>query len=316
MTSSDTNHPKVSIIVLNWNGLDDTIECLGSLKRITYPNYNVILVDNASTGNDVAVLREQFGDFIYIIPNDRNYGFAAGNNVGIRYALEKDADYVLLLNNDTTVDPAFLDELIKVAESNARIGILCPHIYSYDEPDRLAWTGGAQVDFWRSHVKRLPEHRYDIEQPVIETEVAIGTAMLITKKTIEAIGLLPEEYFFGVEDVDYSVHASRAGIGIAVIAKAKIWHKFSQSGKELNASLVRYQYNGWQILRRKYLPPHYRFLSTATSLIWAGRQLPAQFLHDVLHGNWHSVRMRCAMVREAIKGLLHHPRSRNQTRVS
>lgn len=301
------NYPTVSIIVLNWNGLDDTIECLESLRRITYPNYNVILVDNASSGKDVVLLRERFGNYIDLVQNEENYGFAKGNNVGIRLALGRGADYVLLLNNDTVVDPVFLDELISVAEANTRLGILCPNMYSYDEPDRLVFYGAIQVDFWRSHVKQQP--KFNCQGPVIETEVALGAAMLIARKTIEVIGLLPEEYFFGVEDVDYSVRASRAGIGIAVVTKANIWHKISRSGSKLNASLVRHQYKGWQILRRKYLSPPEYFLSTATSLICAGRRWSIQLVHDVLHGNFHKVGSSFRRMRQGIKGLLWHRHS-------
>ena len=112
------DYPKVSIIVLNWNGLDDTIECLESLRDVTYPNYRVIVVDNGSAGDDVRILRERFEECAHIIANDRNYGFAEGNNIGMRYALDSfDPTYLLLLNNDTVVAPDFLDKLFKVADS-------------------------------------------------------------------------------------------------------------------------------------------------------------------------------------------------------
>ena len=116
--------PEVSIIILNWNGLEDTIECLESLKKITYPNYKLIIVDNGSEGNDVAVLRHRFGSYIHIIEKDKNYGFTEGNNIGMRYALKGEARYILLLNNDTIVDPDFLSNLIKVAAGDPKIGLL------------------------------------------------------------------------------------------------------------------------------------------------------------------------------------------------
>src|SRR3989338_5442408 len=124
--------PRVSVIILNWNGLDDTIECLESLKKITYPNYEVILVDNASSGDDVAQLRKKFGKYIKIIQNDKNYGFAEGNNIAIRKVMkENKSKYVLLLNNDTVVDAKFLDELVKTGESDPKVGIVGPIIYNY-----------------------------------------------------------------------------------------------------------------------------------------------------------------------------------------
>jgi GT2 family glycosyltransferase len=88
----------IFIIVLNWNGLNDTFECIESLKNITFHNCKIIVVDNASAGNDVAVLKEKYGELIHIIVNDQNYGYPEGNNIGIRYALKMGADYVVLLN--------------------------------------------------------------------------------------------------------------------------------------------------------------------------------------------------------------------------
>jgi len=119
--------PKVSIIILNWNGLNDTIECLESLKKIIYPNYEVIVVDNGSKGNDADVLEEKYQGYIKVIRNKENLGFAEGNNVAIREVLkEGKSEYILTLNNDTTVEPNFLDELIKCAQKHPRVGSIQP----------------------------------------------------------------------------------------------------------------------------------------------------------------------------------------------
>ena len=123
---------KVSIIILNWNGLDHTVDCLQSLKKITYQNYNIIVVDNGSKGNDAEILKRKFGEYVHIIENDKNYGFAGGCNIGIRYALRNSGpDYILLLNNNTTVAPDFLAEMVSVAESNPSFGIAGPKITSF-----------------------------------------------------------------------------------------------------------------------------------------------------------------------------------------
>ena len=131
-------YPKVSIIILNWNGWKDTIECLESLQRLTYPNYHVIVVDNGSRGNDAEVLQEKFGDYISLIRNDKNYGYTGGNNIGIRHALNNSSpDYFLILNNDVAVAPDFLTEMVKVADNDAAIGIVGPKVYYYDFPNRI-----------------------------------------------------------------------------------------------------------------------------------------------------------------------------------
>ena len=139
-------NPKVSIIILNWNSLDDTVHCLESLEKITYPNYDIIVVDNGSKGNDAEILREKFKGYIHIIENDKNYGFPEGCNIGMRYALKNSApDYILLLNNDTTVAPDFLAEMVKIAESDPLIGIAGPKIYFYHEPYKIQ-SVGLQID--------------------------------------------------------------------------------------------------------------------------------------------------------------------------
>ena len=107
--------PKVSVILVNWNNFRDTAECLESLKQASYPNLEVVVVDNGSEGDDPRLIRERFGDHVYVIENDKNYGFAEVCNIGIRDALTRGADYVALLNNDTIVAPDFLDELVSLA---------------------------------------------------------------------------------------------------------------------------------------------------------------------------------------------------------
>ncbi len=119
--------PKISIIILNWNGLEDTIKCLESLKKITYPNYEVVVVDNGSKGNDADVLAKKYKEYIKLIREKKNLGFAEGNNVAIRKVIkEKESKYVFLLNSDTTVEPDFLDKLVNFAERHKKLGSVQP----------------------------------------------------------------------------------------------------------------------------------------------------------------------------------------------
>lgn len=131
----------VYLIVLNWNGWKDTVECIDSCLKLTYTNFRILIVDNGSTDNSESILRECFPS-VEFIQTGENLGFAGGNNVGIRYALEQGAVYVWLLNNDTVVDSKALDELLKVAESDDKIGIVGSKIYYYDKPDILWFAGG------------------------------------------------------------------------------------------------------------------------------------------------------------------------------
>jgi len=293
--------PQVSIIILNWNGLRDTIECLESLRRISYPNYNVFLVDNASAGNDVAVLREKFGDYLHIIQNDQNYGFAKGNNIGIRYALEMTADYVLLLNNDTVVDPSFLDELVGVAEADKIVGIACPVIYWYHQPDQIWFSGQRKVNLFRGTI--TPDRQMDVSHPVLHTEFATGAAMLIRADTIRRLGFLPEDYLFGVEDIDYSLRVLRQGLKIAVVARAKVWHKGSGSSAGITTARVGYHYSGWQMLRREHLSSVGYVLATVCGFAWASIQFSILFLGYLRHGDRHSICTLFQKTAQAVRGI-------------
>jgi GT2 family glycosyltransferase/ubiquinone/menaquinone biosynthesis C-methylase UbiE len=230
-----THHPKVSIIILNWNGLKDTIECLESLKKITYPNYEVIVVDNSSEGNDVEVLGQRFGDYIHIIVNDKNYGFAEGNNTGMRYVLNNsNPDYFLLLNNDTIVDPEFLTELVKVAESKPSSGVIGPKTYLYDDPNRF-WLVWFEVDMHKGrpfHVgsREIDRGQYENTKNV---DYVAGSCLLIKLSVVRNVGLFDKSYFCYWDEADYCLRVRKGGYKIVYVPKAKIWHKVSRSAKRI-----------------------------------------------------------------------------------
>lgn len=220
-------NPKISIVILNWNGLDDTARCLESLEKVTYPNYGIIVVDNGSKGNDAEILGEKFKDYVHIIENDRNYGFAEGFNIGIRYAMKNSApDYILLLNNDTTVAPDFLAEMVKITESDPMIGIAGPKIYFCHEPNKIQ-SAGAQIDLSKGPPFDIGVNQIDVGQfdEIREVDWVSGCAFLIKRTTIQAIGLLDPAYFAYMEEVDWCVRCKRYGYKVVFIPKAKIWHK-------------------------------------------------------------------------------------------
>jgi len=246
------NSPKVSIIILNWNGKDDTIECLESLRKITYPNYDVVVVDNDSKGDDVKVLREMFGEYIHIIENNKNYEFAEGNNIGMRWALKKGIDYVLLLNNDIIVDPEFLSEMVKVAENDQQIGMVGPKIYFYDNPDKI-WFAGGNISMWRCktwHTGKgeIDDGQYDSLQ---EVDYITGCALLVKREVIEKIGMLDPDYLSYYEDTDWCIRAKQHGYKIVYVPTAKLWHKGGTStggGHTSYDSLFRAKRKGRNVL--------------------------------------------------------------------
>lgn len=215
----------VGIIIVNWNGLSVTDECLQSLQNLNYDNVRVILVDNGSTDGSVAYFRTHYPE-VTIIELDHNTGFTGGNNAGIDYVLGHNMDYVLLLNNDTVVsDPDFLSTLLDKCERDPKIGMACPTIF-YDEPENKVWYAGGWLSMWSGwgHYHALPENKEP--QP---TGYATGCCLMVRSETVRQIGGLNEAYFLSVEDVEWSLRAQQNGWKTVYIPNASIIHKDSVS---------------------------------------------------------------------------------------
>ncbi|MFQ5822867.1 MAG: glycosyltransferase family 2 protein [bacterium] len=223
------SEPLVYLIILNWNGKADTLECLSSLEKIQYSNYRICLVDNASTDDSVAAVRNKFPQ-VEVIENSENLRFARGNNVGIQYALEQGADYLLLLNNDTKVDSEFLKEMMKVSESDSIIGMVGPKIYYYDPPD-VIWSAGGKISFWTGKISHRGLRKRDSEvfNKIVEVDYLTACALCVKKEVIEKVGLLDSSYFIYAEDADWCERTRRAGFQLVFVPKAKIWHKISST---------------------------------------------------------------------------------------
>jgi hypothetical protein len=219
--------PLVYIIIANWNGLDDTVECLESLKKITYPNYKVVVIDNGSKDKQAESIKRKF-PYVHLIKNSKNTGFVVANNQGIEYAQKNKADYYLLLNNDTVVKPNFLTVLVNKAEKDAKIGLLSPKILYYKS--NKIWSMGGTVSYPTGISimigKGKDSNRY---QKIIEPDFLTGCAMLIKKEVVNKIGLLDPTYFAYYEDTDYSYRTRSAGYKVQTIPQSVIWHKKSAS---------------------------------------------------------------------------------------
>ena len=292
-------NPKVSIIILNWNGWKDTIECLESLYQITYPNYDVIVVDNGSENESIEKMKEyaegkikvesKFFEYnpenkpikiieytreeaeagggiekgiadlpsnrkLILIKNEKNYGFAEGNNIGMRYALKAlNPGYVLLLNNDTVVDKAFLGELVKVAESDDKIGIVGAVNYYYDNPERI-WFSGGKINFWNGKVYNIGVNEMDKGQydMIKEVDYVAGSCFLITKEGIEKVGMLNHAYFAYWDEADWCVRVHKAGYRVLYVPKAKIWHKVSSTSKKISGFYEYYNTRNTFLFMKKH----------------------------------------------------------------
>jgi GT2 family glycosyltransferase len=251
--------PKVSIILLNWNSYDVTEDCLLSLRELNYQNVEVVLVDNGSTDGSVEEISRNFPE-LRLIKNDKNLGFTGGNNVGIRDVLDRGTDYILLLNNDTVVAPDFLAELVRVAESDAKIGMLNPKIYFFEPRDRI-WYAGAIHKCWWSFPKIIGLHKRDNGNydQIREVSFVTGCALLIKAGVVRQIGLLDEMFFFGFEDVDWSVRAIQAGFKAVFVPSSVIWHKDSYVTRNNTGKQFRdyYSMRNCILFARKHLATRY-----------------------------------------------------------
>lgn len=221
--------PKVTIIVLNWNGCQDTIECVVSLKDIEYDNYEILVVDNGSTNDSVDILQERFPE-ITLIKNKENLGFCEGNNVGIRYALKNNSDYLFILNNDTVVDKYILKCFVKVAENNDEMCIYAPKICFYDRPTVINSCGTTLN--WLKLRPRVGECGQDDNgkfTEVVEKDIFPGAALFMKKDVIEKIGMFETGFFLIHEDADLCLRSKKSGCKNLLVPQAIVYHKTQMS---------------------------------------------------------------------------------------
>lgn len=229
--------PKVGIIVLNWNGWRDTIECLASLSTLTYDNHQIYVVDNASTDGSETHL-SAWHPGLRILQSGANLGWSGGNNVGIQTALAEGCEHILLLNNDATVRPDMLDQLVAAAELPTA-GALGSLILSADEPN-LAEFAGTVIDP-SSHFPRQISGPADDVDPAPTASIAVkGCSMLLTGTALARVGLLPDEYFLNYDETDWCYRATAAGLINYLVPSSIVFHKGAVAFQGTATPLYRY----------------------------------------------------------------------------
>lgn len=244
----------VYIILLNYKGFKDTIECVESLEKINYKNYKIVIVDNNSPDDSYKKLKATLGHKHTLIKSEENGGFAAGNNIGIKYALDNGAEYVLLLNNDTLVEKEFLSELIKPFKKDKTIGMTTGKIY-YEGKRDIFWFAGGYFREDRFYGAHIGEGEKDIGQYDEEKTISFSTGclMLINKDVFKRCGYLPEEYFMYYEDVDFCLKLRENDFNIVYTPKSKIYHKVSAStGGEASPFAIKLNTRNRKFLIEKY----------------------------------------------------------------
>lgn len=252
-----TPSPSVSIVVLNWNGIDDTLACLDSLAALTYPNFNVVVVDNGSTNDSLARLRPYTAPYpLRLLETGRNLGYAGGNNVGIRHALETGADFVLVLNNDTVVAPDLLERLVEAAVLWPNDGIYGPIILYEDRP-QVIWTAGEFYDLEQLcnfHIDNGKEINHSDHESK-EVDHLIGAALFLSAKALRAIGEFETKYFLVYEESDWCYRAKRKGFRCRSVTDAKVWHKVGSSfGSEASPLRTYFDVRNHLLFAERHLP--------------------------------------------------------------
>jgi GT2 family glycosyltransferase len=217
-------------IVLSWNGREDTVSCLDAITKVSEPRVRVVCVDNGSTDGSVKAIHDRHPE-MHLIENAWNLGFAGGCNVGIRWALAQGAEWVVLLNNDAVIAPDAIAEFAAAAEQCPEAGVLAGKLYHADRPYRV-WYAGNRFLPWLGYSGRhrgegrRDRPRYRRASP---TDRANGALMAISRAAIESVGMLDEQLFAYVEDIDFSVRARAAGFEVLFVPAARAWHRVGAS---------------------------------------------------------------------------------------
>lgn len=269
---------KISLVLLNWNGHEDSVECLNSLQNLNYDNFDIYLVDNNSQPESVEYIKSylQRSSYTYdvkekceldgyikpdsvdvlFILNDENSGFACGNNVALNYILAtKNTDYVLLLNNDTTVKPNLLSEMISEYVKYPDTGFMGVKHYYYHEPGKIQTIGGGLVD--KTHGEAMA-----IREPGVTDvyDFITGSCILMSFEVLETVGVMYCDYFMYWEDVDWSATAREYGYKLRICDRTSIYHKEGASIKSLKRIYYHTRNRIWYIKRHSSRNIYYKFL--------------------------------------------------------
>ncbi|PIB38708.1 glycosyltransferase family 2 protein [Maribacter sp. 4G9] len=223
----NNNLPLVSIITVNYNESQVTIDLLTSLRHLTYKNVEVIVVDNASPNDDPSIIKETFPE-IMLITSEENLGFAGGNNLGVKVAK---GDYLLFINNDTIVPEHFLEPLVETLQKDTGIGMVSPKIKFHWDPSKIQYAGYTPMNKWTIRNQSIGYHKMDDGSYDTEGVTASihGAAMMVPGHVIEEVGMMNEMYFLYYEEHDWAEMIKRAGYSIYYQPKSYILHKESLS---------------------------------------------------------------------------------------
>lgn len=282
-------------VIVNWNLKDDTLACVGSLFAAGAAAGQVIVVDNGSSDGSVAALQERFGSSLQLIQSSQNLGFAGGNNLGIQCALDQGANWILLLNNDTSVAPTFLIEMENAVERDEGLGIIGPVILYHDFPERIWYFGDRLIPGLLATNSLYRGHIYHGQFPsLVPVDFVNGCGMLVKSEVFKRIGFFDTAYFMYGEEIDLCWRARTAGFRLAVATQAKMWHKVSASSNR-NQRASRYLRIRNQI---RFYRTYSRGLQLPVMLVFTWLRALRIALGDLTHG-------RVSLINPLIRGWIH-----------
>jgi len=287
--------PKVAVIITNWNGKVNTEQCIISLKTQTYQNYWIIVVDNASTDDSVAYLKEKFHDIV-ILKNKENLGWTGGCNTGINYAMKSNADYFFILNNDITLDENVIEGLVKIAESNDNIGIIGPRIRSASNHE-IILSPGINRNYRTLKLKYSEGVDNGQYTEIKDVNWIDDMTALIKKELIENIGVYDVQYFMYAEDSDLCYRATNKGYKIFYIPYLTAYHiEHGSTGEKFNSFIAYYVIRNYILFMRKYYSKRHFIIiipfifamlivNSITSILKGQWDVPKAMINGIL---WHT----------------------------
>jgi len=222
---------RIAVILLNWNSYEHTCNCIQSLEQCVGEAFDIIIIDNGSQDGSIQKLEEEFKKVIFI-KHDRNLGFAGGNNRGFEFAIEKNYEYVMMLNNDVFVQPSFLTYLINYIDYHPEVGAIQPKIFFNKDRTKI-WNGGSRYAsfFGCVYSKNYLRKEGQLQQTLHEVDWITGCAFLVCTSVLKEIGLLNEKFFIYYEDVDLSFRIKQAGYKLIFHPDSVIFHIAGMSHK-------------------------------------------------------------------------------------
>ncbi|MVN76979.1 glycosyltransferase [Hymenobacter sp. HMF4947] len=277
--------PLVSVISINYNQAEVTCAMVASLQRITYPNLEIIVVDNASPTDNPDIIAERFPQ-VTLLKSTKNVGFAGGNNLGIAQAK---GEYLLFLNNDTEVAPDFLEPLVQLFQQNPKAGIASPKIIYYGTDDLIQYAGSHGINTWTGRSITIgnlePDHgQHNHSRP---TQLADGAAMLVPRRVVDRVGNMPELYFLYYEELDWCEIIKRAGYSCHYVAEATVYHKESTSVGKASVLKTYYMNRNRLLFIRRNFSGWSRWTS---ALVFVAAALPKKAVQFSLQREWQHLR--------------------------